>query len=223
MKLYNEFYKSAEMPFSENSKFYVDNSNVFVTFSVRTSANFSEQYQTELIQGILGMFDFKDFSTTNMVTFLVSEALDRIVTQENRNLFVYLITKCMCIKQFCGTMEAKIKLTEKDLHYKKVKLAKLLSAFPKDFISAYVSYIYSAIIDAVKTVLNNCPPNVVEDVCNSGICLMGGASLVTGVEQYFKKALGISIRIEDYTSAIDVLGAGKLLKDNYLLKAFTEV
>lgn len=153
MKLYNEFYKSAEMPFSENSKFYVDNSNVFVTFSVRTSANFSEQYQTELIQGILGMFDFKDFSTTNMVTFLVSEALDRIVTQENRNLFVYLITKCMCIKQFCGTMEAKIKLTEKDLHYKKVKLAKLLSAFPKDFICAYVSYIYSAIIDAVEKVL----------------------------------------------------------------------
>ena len=86
-----------------------------------------------------------------------------------------------------------------------------------------IDVLYSAIIDAVKTVLNNCPPNVVEDVCNSGICLMGGASLVTGVEQYFKKALGISIRIEDYTSAIDVLGAGKLLKDNYLLKAFTEV
>ena len=86
-----------------------------------------------------------------------------------------------------------------------------------------IDILYSAIIDAIKTVLNNCPPNVVEDVCNSGICLMGGASLVTGVEQYFKKALGISIRIEDYTSAIDVLGAGKLLKDNYLLKAFTEV
>ena len=52
---------------------------------------------------------------------------------------------------------------------------------------------------------------------------MGGASLVTGVEQYFKKMLGINIRVEDYTTAIDVLGAGKLLENNSLLKQYTEI
>lgn len=82
---------------------------------------------------------------------------------------------------------------------------------------------YEGIIEAIKTVLNNCPPNIVQDVCDGGICLMGGASLVTGVEQFFKKALGINIRIEDHTTAIDCLGAGKLLSDPALLKLFSEI
>lgn len=82
---------------------------------------------------------------------------------------------------------------------------------------------YESIIDAIKTVLNNCPPNIVQDVCDGGICLMGGASLVTGVEQFFKRELGINIRVEDHTTAIDCLGAGKLLNDPSLLKQFSEI
>lgn len=102
------------------------------------------------------------------------------------------------------------------------KMAKDQVVNSADLFSAIEPY-YASVVDAIKTVLNNCPPNIVQDVVNGGICLMGGASLVTGVEQYFKKMLGINIRVEDYTTAIDVLGAGKLLENNSLLKQYTEI
>ena len=82
---------------------------------------------------------------------------------------------------------------------------------------------YSKIVEAIKTVLNSCPPNIVQDVGDYGIYLMGGNSLMTGVEQYFRKELGLSVKTEDYTTAIDVLGAGKLLSDAKLLKELSEL
>ena len=53
---------------------------------------------------------------------------------------------------------------------------------------------YSKIVEAIKTVLNSCPPNIVQDVGDYGIYLMGGNSLMTGVEQYFRKELGLSVK-----------------------------
>ncbi len=102
------------------------------------------------------------------------------------------------------------------------KMAKDQVVYSSDLYSAIEPF-YASVVEAVKTVLNNCPPNIVQDVVSGGICLMGGASFVTGVEQYFKKQLGIFVRLEDYTTAIDCLGAGKLLNDNNLLKMYTEI
>lgn len=156
MKLYNELYKSSEMPFSEDSKFFAKDGREYVTFGVRISANFSESYQTELVQSILTMFDFKDFSTTNMVTFLLSEALDRIPKAEDKSLFVYLITRCMCTKKLSGTIEYKINLNEKDLRYKKVKFTRLLNAVNKQFLDEYSPFIYSGILDSAESVVGLC-------------------------------------------------------------------
>ncbi len=82
---------------------------------------------------------------------------------------------------------------------------------------------FNSIEEAIKTVLNSCPPNIVEDVCSRGIYLMGGTALLTGAEQYFRKALGVNIKMQDYTTAVDVLGAGKLLNNPEQLKAFEEI
>lgn len=153
MKLYNELYKMVEMPFNENSGFFCKDGKEFVSFGLRVSANFSEQYQTELIQSIVAMFNFKEFSTTNMITFTLAEALDRIEDDNNKKLFIYLISKCMCIKRFSGTIENDTNLTEKDLKYKKAKFNKLLSGASDKFLKEYGTNIYSAIIDsAEKTV-----------------------------------------------------------------------
>lgn len=159
MKLYNELYKSSEMPFGEHSRFFVEDDREYVTFGIRVSANFSESYQTELVQSILSMFDFKDFSTTNMVTFLLPEALDRIPKVEDRKLFIYLISKCMCIKRFSGTIENKINLNEKDLRYKKVKFKKMLQAVNRAFLEEYAPNIYSAIVDSAESVVGLCEPD----------------------------------------------------------------
>lgn len=150
MKLYNELYKMVEMPFNENSKFYAKDGHEFVTFGIRASANFSEQYQTELAQQIVAMFNFKEFSTTNMVTFTLAEALDRIESEDDKKMFVYLISKCMCIKRFSGTIENNINLTEKDLRYKKAKFKNMLDCASDSFLQKYGTFIYSAIIDSVE-------------------------------------------------------------------------
>ena len=102
------------------------------------------------------------------------------------------------------------------------KLAKTVVVEASDVFEAIEKY-YEKIVDAIKSVLNTCPPNLVEDIDNEGIYMFGGASLITGVEQFFRKRLEMNIKVEDYTTAIDVLGAGKLLSDASLLKKFSEV
>lgn len=82
---------------------------------------------------------------------------------------------------------------------------------------------FEKICIAIKSVVNACPPNIVEDVVNNGIYFMGGTSLITGAEQYFRKKLNLPVIIEDETTAIDVAGAGKLLSDSKLLKSISEL
>ncbi len=158
MFTYNGAYKSVEIPFSEDSKFYIDNLGGFVSFSVRTSANFGEQYQTELIQEINNMFDFKEFNTNSTLVFTINEVLDRLVDDKARSLFVYLIVKCMYTKRFCGTLNNKIEFTEKDLKYKKAKFVKLLNGFPLGVVKTYAEYIYSSIIDSAELTIGLCEP-----------------------------------------------------------------
>ncbi len=154
MFAYSGLFKSVEMPFAETSKFYVEQQNAYVCFKVRTSANFSEQYQAELIQQINVMFDFKQFNTNSNVVFLISEVLDRLVDDNNRNLFMYLIFKCMYTKRFCGTLDQKIELNEKNLRYRKANFVKLLKSFPIGIVNTYAQFIYSAIIDSAENFIN---------------------------------------------------------------------
>lgn len=102
------------------------------------------------------------------------------------------------------------------------KLAKTIVVEASDIFEAIEKY-YEKIVDAIKSVLNNCPPNLVEDVDHEGVFLFGGASLITGAEQFFRKRLEMNVKVEDYTTAIDVIGAGKLLSDQALLKKLSEV
>lgn len=102
------------------------------------------------------------------------------------------------------------------------KMARSVIVESQDLYDVLEGY-YSKIAEAIKSILNECPPNIVQDIDKKGIYLMGGASLITGAEQYFRKELGLNIKVEDYTTAIDVLGAGKLLSDAKLLKELSEL
>lgn len=77
---------------------------------------------------------------------------------------------------------------------------------------------YAKIAEAIKAVILSSPANIVEDIKNRGVYVMGGASLTTGLEQYLRKALNIPVQILDHTTAVDVIGAGMLLQDAKLLK-----
>ena len=102
------------------------------------------------------------------------------------------------------------------------KMARDVVVESQDIYEVIENY-FSKIVEAIKSVMNECPPNIIQDVDAKGVYLMGGTSLMTGVEQYFRKELGQSVKIEDYTTAIDVLGAGKLLSDAKLLKELSEL
>lgn len=81
--------------------------------------------------------------------------------------------------------------------------------------------IYEKIAEAIQAEIASNPANIIEDIQNQGIYLMGGASLITGAEQFFRKKLNLPIIIQDHTTAIDVLGAGKLLPEPKLLKVLS--
>ena len=102
------------------------------------------------------------------------------------------------------------------------KMARNVVVESQDLYDVIENY-FSKIVEAVKAVLNGCPPNIVKDVDDRGVYLMGGTSLMTGVEHYMRKELCVPIKVEDYTTAIDVLGAGKLLSDAKLLKELSEL
>ena len=77
---------------------------------------------------------------------------------------------------------------------------------------------YDKIAEAIKAVIVSNPANIVEDIKNRGIYVLGGASLITGAEQFLRKKLNLPVQILDQTTAVDVVGAGRMLKDQKLLK-----
>lgn len=81
---------------------------------------------------------------------------------------------------------------------------------------------YEKIAECILSVISNCPPNIVEDIHNMGIYMMGGASLITGAEQFFRKKLNMPVIIQDETTAIDAIGAGMCLNKKDLLKTLVE-
>ena len=82
---------------------------------------------------------------------------------------------------------------------------------------------YGKIAEAIKAVILSSPANIVEDIKNRGIYVMGGASLTTGLEQYLRKSLNIPVQILDQTTAVDVIGAGMMLQDARLLKVCSKL
>lgn len=82
---------------------------------------------------------------------------------------------------------------------------------------------YETIASSILAVINACPPNIAEDIACHGIYLMGGCSLIVGAEQFFRKRLNLPVIVQDQTTAIDVIGAGKLLSDTKLLQKLGEL
>lgn len=102
------------------------------------------------------------------------------------------------------------------------KLTKSVVVESRTIYDAIIPY-FEKLVKAIKAVLNACPPNILEDVYNKGIYFMGGTSFVVGLEQYFRRALNLPALVQDETTAIDVIGAGKLLHDAKQIKKLSEL
>ena len=80
-----------------------------------------------------------------------------------------------------------------------------------------IEHYYSLIAEAVTTVINMCPPDIIGDINKSGIYISGSQSTLPGLDKFFKKQLNIPANVNE-TSKTDIWGASKLLDDPLWLK-----
>jgi rod shape-determining protein MreB len=69
------------------------------------------------------------------------------------------------------------------------------------------------IIDAVKSTLDKCPPELAGDVMDRGIALTGGGALLRGLDQRIREETGMPVHIADSPLDSVVLGTGKCVED----------
>ena len=69
------------------------------------------------------------------------------------------------------------------------------------------------IIDAVKSTLDKCPPELAGDVMDRGIALTGGGALLRSLDQRIREETGMPVHIADSPLESVVLGTGKCVED----------
>jgi rod shape-determining protein MreB and related proteins len=69
------------------------------------------------------------------------------------------------------------------------------------------------IVDAVKTTLDKCPPELAGDVMDRGIALTGGGALLRGLDQRLRQDTGMPVHLADQPLDSVALGTGKCVED----------
>ncbi len=76
----------------------------------------------------------------------------------------------------------------------------------------------TTIVDAVRTTLERCPPELAADLVDRGIVLAGGGALLRGLDKLLREETGLPVSVaEDPLSSV-VLGTGKMLSNLDLLR-----
>jgi rod shape-determining protein MreB and related proteins len=71
----------------------------------------------------------------------------------------------------------------------------------------------NSIIDAVKTTLDKCPPELSGDVMDRGIVITGGGALLKGLDERLRHETGMPIHITDRPLDSVALGSGKCVEE----------
>lgn len=73
--------------------------------------------------------------------------------------------------------------------------------------------VVSAIVDAVKTTLENTPPELAADIYDRGIMMTGGGSLLSGLAGVIHQSTGVPVSVSENALHCVVLGTGRVLED----------
>ncbi|MEC9054103.1 MAG: rod shape-determining protein, partial [Verrucomicrobiota bacterium] len=78
-----------------------------------------------------------------------------------------------------------------------------------------------AIVDAVRTTLERCPPELAADLVDRGLVLAGGGALLRGLDKLLREETGLPVHVaEDPLSAV-AEGTGKVLNELSFLRKLT--
>jgi rod shape-determining protein MreB len=76
----------------------------------------------------------------------------------------------------------------------------------------------STIVESVRVSLERCPPELSADLVDRGIVMVGGGSLLRGLDQLLSKETGLPVRVADDPLSAVALGTGKVLENVHYLK-----
>ncbi len=80
-------------------------------------------------------------------------------------------------------------------------------------IRSAISECVSAILDAVKSILERTPPELSSDIIERGIVLTGGGALLHGIDRLLELETGIPVRVADDPISCVAMGTGKVLEE----------
>lgn len=70
----------------------------------------------------------------------------------------------------------------------------------------------TSVLDGIGKVLRDCPPDLVADLADRGIMMVGGSALLPGLDQMLRDATGMPVHIADRPDICAVLGLGSMLE-----------
>ena len=91
-------------------------------------------------------------------------------------------------------------------------IPKVIQIGPKDIREA-ISVEIGAILQTVRSVLEELPPELASDVLDKGILLTGGGALLNNLDQLLSEDIDLEITVPENPSSTAALGAAKVLED----------
>ncbi|MER6984412.1 rod shape-determining protein [Streptomyces carpinensis] len=70
----------------------------------------------------------------------------------------------------------------------------------------------TTVLDGIYKVLRECPPDLVADLADRGIVMVGGSALLPGLDEMLREATGMPVNIADRPDVCAVLGLGEMLE-----------
>lgn len=149
--------------------------------------------------------------------------LDQDIILNTRNEFNLLIGEKNAeeIKLEYSKMKNKKNEERFDL---KIRGRDLISGLPKEIpvsceqISRFLERSIKTIVEGVKTTLEVTPPELIADIYQRGLILVGGGSLLRGLDEIIAQNIKIPVRIIDDPITCAVRGMGLILDDEKLLQ-----
>ncbi|WP_338676436.1 rod shape-determining protein [Streptomyces sp. SCSIO 30461] len=70
----------------------------------------------------------------------------------------------------------------------------------------------TAVLDGIGKILRDCPPDLVADLADRGIMMVGGSALLPGLDQMLRDQTGMPVHIAEQPDVCAVLGLGAMLE-----------
>lgn len=90
-------------------------------------------------------------------------------------------------------------------------LPKMFTIHSDEMLDAFAD-VTEDLLDALRSVLETTPPELVADIAENGITITGGGSLVRGIDKLIEANTNIKTRVADDPDACAAYGAGKALE-----------